>query len=219
MKTPELIGRLIGIADPNVTYARTGFGRPEYSSTDRFKCILNSNQKQAYYATLESLPVAIYFSPTWLNSKNDDVKKLALEKEAYTVALFEPFGEIAIGPYRSQSQIIKIDPSVTEAEIVRTFTRQILIENADVLKLYDYASYLLVLPQVGDLLASQNPETITELRFSNLPTIYNLAKQKGIKFEGLTFGSKEFLQTAFDPNGPWAKMILSPSVSGPVPIN
>lgn len=209
----------VGIADPKVAYSRIHFTQAEYTPTHRFSYFLNRDQSQKDYATLKKQTVAIYFSPLWLNSKNDTVKMLSLEKEAYTLALWESFSRIILNTYLAYGSINKIDPAVTEMEIARTLARQILIENPDVRKLYDYAGYLAVLSKVGNVLVIQNPEVETELNYSNLPEIYKVAKQRGIKFGGLEFGSKEFLQLAFDTNGPWARMILDPSIPGPVPVN
>lgn len=205
----------VGVSDPRVTYARTVFGQAEYNAIHQFRYFLNRDQSLKDYFTLKKQAVAVYFSPNWLNSKNDAVKTLALEKEAYTLALWEPFSRIILNTYLAQGRIEKIDPAVGEAEIARTLARQILVENEDVRKLYDYAGYLPVLSRVGDLLATEDPILETELGYSNLPKIYKLAKQKSIELEGLQFGSKEFLQLAFDPEGPWAEMILDPSIPGP----
>lgn len=208
----------VGIADPKAAYARTQWGQAEYTPSDRFNYFLNSDSSQKGYATLKKQAVAIYFSPVWLNSQNDNVKKLALEKEAYTLALWEPFSRIALNTYLSQGKISKVDPTVTDIEIARTLARQILIDNPDVRKLYDYAGYLPILQKVGKL-ATQNSRAETELNYSNLLKIYNLAKEKGIQFADLQFGSKEFLQLAFDPDGSWAQMILNPAIPGPVFFN
>lgn len=217
--SPVFVGTLpVGIADPKVTYARTEFTQAEYTPMHRFRYFLPRDQSLKDYATLKAQKVAIYFSPLWLNSKNDGVKMLALEKEVYTVALWEPFGRIMLNTYRAQGIIEKIDPAVTEAEIARTLARQISIENPTVRKLYDYAGYLPVLAKVGQILEIQNPQVTTELGYSNFPEIYRLAKQRGIKFEGLQFGSREFLQLAFDTRSPWVKLILQPSIPGPIPL-
>lgn len=217
--SPVFVGTLpVGIADPKAAYARTEFAQAEYTSMHRFRYFLPRDQSLKDYATLKAQKVAIYFSPLWLNSKNDAVKILALEKEAYTVALWEPFGRIMLNTYLAQGIIERIDPAVTEAEIARTLARQIPIENPAVRKLYDYAGYLPLLAKVGQILAMQNPQVTTELAYSNFPEIYRLAKQRGIQFEGLQFGSREFLQLAFDTRGPWVKLILQPSIPGPIPL-
>lgn len=209
----------IGIIDPNVAYTRAGFTNPQYSPNPRFRYTLYSDSSVADYQTLQSMDITIYFSPRWLNSKNDEVKKLALEKEAYSLALWEPFSRIILNTYLSQGRIGLIDPEATEAEIAHTLTRQLLLENQDVRKLYDYAGYLAVLPQVGNLLDMGSQDINEELQYSNLPQIYTLAKLEGVEFEDSNFGSREFLQLAFDINGPWAQMILDPSIPGPVLVH
>lgn len=215
--SPVFTGTLpVGVADPRVSYARTQFGQAEYAPTPSFNYRLNQDLQQNSFTVLKRQEVAVYLSPVWLNSKNDEVKTLALEKEAYTIALWEPFSSIVLNTYLTQGKISKIDPKITDAEIAHTLARQMLIDNLDVRKLYDYAGYLAILPKVGPILASQNPEAETELGASNLPKIYKLAKKNNIQFENLEFGSQEFLQAAFNNEGPWAKMILDPSIAGPV---
>lgn len=207
----------VGIADPKEAYSRTHFAQAEYSPKHRFNYFSNHDQSLKGYATLQRQEVAVYFSPVWLDTKSDAVKKLVLEKEAYNLALYEPFSKIILNTYLTQGRIDKTDPQITEDEIARTLARQILFENAEVRKLYDYAAYLPLLSRVGKLLESQDPEIEKELNYSNLAEIYRLAKEKGIKFENLQGGSREFLQLALDINGPWAKMILDPSIAGPAP--
>lgn len=216
--SPVFKGTLpLGIADPIKAYSSNRFGNAEYSPQDRFSYFLNQDRSLKGYSTLQKQELAIYFSPTWLDTKNDDVKRLALEEEAYTLALWEPFSRIILNTYLAQGRIDKIDPQVTDEEIGRTLARQILIENKDVRKLYDYAGYLAILFKVGELVEKHDLEIDKELSYSNLPKIYNLAKLRGVKFENLQFTSREFLQLAFDNNGSWGKMILDPSIPGPVP--
>lgn len=122
--SPIFAGTLpVGIADPNVAYSRLRLGRAEYTPADRFSYLLNRDRSQKGYATLKKQEVAVYFSPLWLNSKNDAVKALVLEKEAYGLTLWEPLSKMALNTYLAQGKITKIDPGTTEAEIARTLTR------------------------------------------------------------------------------------------------
>ena len=106
--------------------------------------------------------------------------------------------------------------TVTDEEIGRTFGELLLGQNPAVLKLYDYAPYLLVLTQAGEILASGTVAELEDLRVSNMETIYHKAVAAGVEFEGMTLQSDSYLTTAFAPNSPWVKMILDPSVPGPV---
>lgn len=206
----------VGFIDP-APYARTYFGKAEYTSVKRFRYFLARDGSIADYATLQKQAVSISFSDKWLSSTNDRVKSLALEKEALQISLWEPFSRIVLNTYLSQGRVEKLDPTVTEQEIAHTFTRNLLIENADVRKLYDYAGYIAVLPKVGQLLMEGNPQVIAEANYSNLPSIYELARKRNVVFDGLAFASTDFLRMAFDPNSPWVAIILDPTIPVPPP--
>ena len=212
--SPIFSGKLpIGITE--AAYARTNFGRAEYSPEHRFNYFLERDGSLAGYSTIRKMDVAISFSTVWLNSQSDAVKMLAVEKEAFQLALWEPFTRIISNSYLAQGRITKTDTTVTDWEIAQSLARVIAIQNYEVRKLYDYAGYLAVLPGVGKVLASEGPQAERELNYSSLLKIHQMAKTKRISFETLQFGSKEFLQTAFDPKGAWAKMISDPSIPGP----
>ncbi|MBI2430503.1 MAG: hypothetical protein HYV39_00580, partial [Candidatus Levybacteria bacterium] len=202
----------------NEEYAQIGFINASYSPDQRFRFTSLINQSTATYATLDKLDVAIYFSPFWLNS-TDQVKLLAMEKEAINLALWNSFCQIALNTYRNQGRIDLIDPRVTERELANTMGRQLIIENPLMQKLYDYAGYLAVMPKVGQLLQLQDPQINKDLfEHSNFGTIYQMAQRSKIEVN-LEFGSREFLTTAFNENGPWGKMIADPSVGAPpIPV-
>lgn len=204
----------VGFVSPE-TYATTIFGQAEYTPNKRFRYSLTRDRSVVDYATLRKQVVSIVFSEKWLSTTRDQVKVLALEKEALQLGLWEPFSQIALNTYLSQGRVEKIDPTTSDQEIARTFARNLLIENAQVRKLYDYAGYLAVLPKVGQLLASQDPQIIAELNYSNMPQVYNLAKKNEVQFEGIAVNSTDFLSLAFDPNSNWAAMISSSSLPAP----
>ncbi len=199
-------------------YAQISFIDAKYSPVDRFRYTLQRDQSAKNYATLDQLDVAISFSNFWLIS-TDQVKLLAMEKEAYNLALWNSFCQSSLATYRAQGRIDLIDPTVTEQELANTMGRQLVIENSLVQKLYDYAGYLAIMPQVGHLLELNDPKINRDLfNHSNIGKIYQLAKERNIEVN-LQFGSREFLATAFDLNGPWGQMISDPSVdSPPLPI-
>lgn len=205
----------IGIADPKTAYTRTYFGEANHSPNRRFRYYLERDQSKADYSTLTSQDLTIFFSPLWLNAALDQVKILALEKEALTVASWEPFSAIALQIYQSQGKIEKIDSSVKDIEIGRTLTRQLFIENPLVRKLYDYSGYLLILRKVEDLFQTGNEQAKKDLSYTNIPAIYAKAKAAGVEFESLTFNSPEFWRVAFDQRSPWVKIISDPSIPGP----
>lgn len=204
----------VGFITPE-PYSRVVFGKAEYSPNKRFRYSLARNRSVADYETLQKQTVSILFSEVWLSTTKDQVKILALEKEALQIGLWEPFSQIALNTYLSQGRIERLDPTVTDQEIARTFARNLLIENADVRKLYDYAGYLAVLPRVGSLLNSQDPRTVTELNYSNLPQVYDLARKNNIPFDRLEVASTDFLRLAFDPESKWAVMISNPALPTP----
>lgn len=204
----------IGFINPAV-YSSIRFGETEYTSDKRFRYFLTSDRSLVDYATLWKMSAAILFSEVWLSTQNDQVKIIALEKEAMQIRLWESFSRIALNTYLSQGEVDRIDPKVTDQEIANTFARNLLIENAEVRKLYDYAGYLGILPKVGELLTQKDPQITAELKYTNLPTIYDLAKKRGILFEGLEFASIDFLRMAFDPNSPWVTIIRDSSLPAP----
>lgn len=207
----------VGFMYPTTAYAMTYFGVPKYTPEYRFRYLLTRNNSVANYAILQKMAVSIIFSQEWLTTTSYEVKMLALEKEATQLSLWKPFSRIALNTYLAFGKVEKIDPTVTDQEIADTLTRSLLIEDPNVNKLYDYAGYLAVLNKVGQLLAQGNQQIINDLDISTLNKVYNLAKRKGIQFENLEFASTDFLRTAFDPNGAWAKMILDPSIPAPHP--
>lgn len=208
----------IGIADPNVAYARTKYGITEYSPEKRFVYYWEVDGSLADYATLETMELSVYFSPTWLNSQSDRVKQLALEKEAYTIAQWSGFSMIALSSYQTQGEIELIDPEVTEFEVANTLARNLLIENPDVLKLYDYAAYLLLMERAGEVVNTGTEQEIEELKYSNIFNIYVRALEAGVDFKDMVFGSEKYYGTAFNPGGAWGRMILDPEVPGPDPL-
>lgn len=199
----------------SVAYARTHYSDAKLSEQKRFRYFLERDFSLEDYSTLESIKISIAFSSDWLESKNDEVKDLALEKEAIGLALFEGFSKIALNTYLLQGKIDRIDPNVTDQEIARTLAYVLLAENPDVNKLFDYAAYLLVLQKVERLIIQNNANAIQELRASNFATIYQMAKDRSIPFEQIKPWSREFWDLAFNPQSPWVKMILDPSIQGP----
>lgn len=205
----------VGVADPRVTYARTYFTDISLTPNKRFSYFLERDASTADYSTVQSIKVAIFFSPLWLEARSDRVKRLALEKEALTVAQWRGFGQIALNTFKNQGRIDILDPNVTGTEIADTLATNLLSTNADVRKLFDYAPYLLLMERAEEILSSANQEEIQEINVTNFLTIYRMAKARGVSFEGIKFGSKEYWDLAFSPQSAWVKMILDPSLPGP----
>lgn len=198
-----------------VTYARTHFGNHEYTDQKRFRYALNSDNKPADYATLNRVQLSVEFSTLWQAARTDDVKKIALDKEAYTIAQWEGFSRLMFNNYDSQGTFQQLDPTVTREEVARTVAYSAVIENPQLNKLFDYAGYLPILPAVGELLA-RNDRTINEdLSASNLITIYNGAKTNNIPFENIAFASREFWDLAYNPHSPWVQYINDPTIPAP----
>ncbi len=206
----------VGVIPPGSSLAQTHFGKTELSSEKRFRYFLTRDGSVADYSTLTSMEITISFSPVWLNGSYDEVKNLALEKEAYTIAQWESFSRIALDIYLNQGRIEKIDPTVTDIEIGRTLTRNLLMDDPRLLKLFDYAGYLMFLDKAEQLLASNDSHLIEELNTSNLPRIYSLAREAGVDYRGVVFDSKDYYWTALADNSPWVDIISNPSIPGPV---
>lgn len=200
---------------PPVAYARIRYSDGEFSEQKRFRYFLERDSSLKDYSTLERVKVSIAFSSLWLQSKNDEVKDLAIEKEAIGLALFEGFSKITLNTYLSQGTIERIDPNVTDQEIARTFAYLFLEENPDVTKLFDYAAYITIMQKAGRLIEQNDPSIMQDLRVTNIVIIHQMAKNRNISFDQIKPGSKEFWALAFSPESPWVKMILDPSVSGP----
>lgn len=205
----------IGAINPEVAFARQGFDNPRYSPNKRFRYTLHRDGSVADYETLERLDCSIYFSPLWLRFKSDTVKTAAMQKEASSLFLFESFTQIALNTYSQQGKIDKIDPNVKEDEIARTLGLILNSQDANVRKLFDYAGYLAILPEVGKIVESVDTEAQRELAYTNAPAIYTMAKDRGITAQTLEFGSAEFLNMAFSQSSPWVQMIQSPNIPEP----
>lgn len=205
----------VGVADPKVTFARTYFTDFEWSEKPRFQYYLNSDSSLADYQTLDGVHLRIFFSPTWLEGKSEEVKKIALEKEAYIVAQWNGFSRIALNTYQAQGQIRPVDPLLTQQEAANTLVVTTFRNNPDLLKLYDYAPYLLFLDRVGKIIDDGDIGVIKELNATNLQKVYKMAKDAGVPFAGLQFDSPEYFKLAFGGDSPWVELILDPSLPSP----
>lgn len=201
---------------PEGVYATTIFGQATYNPGRIFRYILEADGSVSDYAILQHQQATIAFSSAWLSS-SDQVKALAFEKEPFTIAIWESFSQIVLNIYLAQGRLHRFDQTVSIEEIARTLARNLIIENRDAHKLYDYAGYFVILPKVGRLLTLEDPIINQQLNYSNLPEIYQRAIQANIPFERLSFPSEQFFDLAFNPESTWAKIILDPRLPGPPP--
>lgn len=199
----------------SVAYARVAYTNGEFSKQKRFRYFLETDSSSKDYSTLESVRLSIRFSSAWLAAKSDEVKDLAVEKEAIGPALFEGLSKIMLNTHLSQGKIERIDPNVTDQEIARTFAYLALGDNLDIAKLFDYAAYIAIMQKAGKLIEQNDPTIMQDLRATNIERIYRMAKDRHINFDQIKPFSQEFWTLAFNPDSPWVKMILDPSVPGP----
>lgn len=212
--TPELY---INFVDPQKAYTRVRFGNAKYTPEKRIRYI-DDQGTPLELPTLTKLHVMFYASSKWLETQSDEVKRLALEKEAAQVALWKFFSEMALFSYVKYGKIEIIDQKVpvTREDIAQTLHMHLQNTAPEFVKLEDYAGYLAVMPSVWTLVESGNKEALTELRrYTNLLAIYEKAITRGIPVQNLQFDSHEFRKLAFTVNSPWAQMILDPSTPGP----
>lgn len=152
--------------------------------------------------------ISIMFSRNWLNTKDDRLKRLAIEKETLYIGLWNPFSTILKNSYAQNGPINKLDATVTDQEIANAMAIYTLGTEPGIRKIYDFAGYLVILPKVGQLLSLNDPKFTQEIEsYTNLKRVYDAARAKNIPFDKVGFNSREFYQLAFDPNSPWAQMV------------
>lgn len=207
----------IGIS-PNSAVARYNFDGISAVESDavKFNFVERSTGSKEPFKTYETLPTSVEFSDWWFNLKSDQVKKLILRKEANNVRMLEGFGRFhAVPAMLSLGDIEVLDPTLTSREVEYRVAASILSSNPDYLKLYDFAGYLSILREFEELEKSADPQIISDLlSVDSIRVIRDGARERGIRYEDVEFGSPEFFEMAFSAVSPWVNFINNDLVVG-----
>ena len=200
----------IGVANPTTEAASYKYGNFKYTPKQRFS-VTYQGQDPLTYPTLTEQEIIISFVPDFLNMP-DEVKLLLMEKEGSHVPMFTSLSDAS---YRIQEQmgtVSKLDPTVTRQEMAEALAVQVTNQDKEMLKLYDYADYLYILPRIQQLSDRHDPRIDQALAKTNFVEILKMAKDNKIPVKPYDLNSDEFKIQAFMKESPWGKMILNPKV-------
>lgn len=206
----------IGVANPTTEAAKFSYGNFKYSPNNRFSHAFRA-QDAVPLPTLTDQEIVISFTPDFLNAP-DEVKLLLMEKEGSHIPMFASLSDAVYRIYEQLGTYKKLDPSVTRDEIGTTLAVQLTSQDKDMLKLFDYAGYLYVLPKIQELVNKHDPKIDQALTKTNYVEILRMTEKNKIPIKNYDLNSDEFKIQAFTKNSPWGKMIMDPKIPFGAPI-
>lgn len=168
----------------------------------------------------QSIEVSIAFSPSWLETTSDEVKTLAMKKEAIHLLLWPSMKLIAEEEFKRKRWTIQITkPGLSPEIALQSAIYDYLFTDEDAFKLYEYAGYLGILWRLEQLLQTETGDHAAEIRKRmGLLDLPEEARKRQIPLEALQFENtptEQFLRYAFTEGSPWVNLVLNPKYPSP----